>query len=245
MSERICLGFGLLEILIGLMLSSLILIMLGRYAILIQNQATHINNLFAEDIELRRVTDMLRTSIWQAGFTPCLNVDRLISIDQRKSPTFVHAIDFIDGININRMNPRFSEIISWDDRQTITLDKHTKIMLDHAVIIADCEHAEVQSISSIYPGKNGTKLRLERASAFTYTPPVYVGEWIEERFFVQKKSGKVSALFYKWHHVDRLTDLVHALSAQAINLPLGRLIKVTLGLDQSKTLDVYATVRAR
>ena len=243
MSQRHGLGFSLLEILIGLMLSSLILIALGQYMGSIKNQATHINDLFSEYADLRRITSMLRESTWQAGFTPCLNIDRLISLDRRTVSVALHALNLHDGININRMRPRFSQIISFDDPQSFTLQQSAGIMPGHAVIIADCVHAEVQSVLSIQKTISGVRVRVKNALAFTYKPPVYVGEWLEERFFVQKTSGHNSALFYESRHVDRLTDRVRALTAK-IQLPLGRVLKITLALDQNRTLDLHARVRA-
>jgi len=227
MNRRSSCGFGFLEIFIGLMLSSIILIAVGRYTV------------------VRRITSMLRLSIWQAGFTPCMNLDRLISIDQRDSPVNLHAIDLDHGIKINRMSQIFSEVIEWGDPQTFTLKSRAGIMQDYPVIIADCEHAEVQAILSMHPTVTGTTLRVQHALAFTYTPPVYVGEWVEESFYAQQAPGQAGALFYKRHHVDRITERVHSLSVQAHSAPLGRLIKVTLGLDQARTFDLHAMVRAR
>lgn len=233
MNKR-ALGIGLFELLLGLVLTSFLLSVLFRHVLLMKRHAMYLHTLLIKDAEVMQLTSMMRFHIRQAGFTPCANIDHLISLDQRQSTMPLQAISVQEGLSINRMSSTFTEISLLPSRQQFWVKDTLSWNLKHPILIADCRHAEVHTLASF----RGRYMVLNKNVSFQFEPPIYVGEWLTERFFIKQK-----ALYYQGHHVDQFLGSVHHLSAKKITPGHG--VAVTLGLDNAdQTLTFNTWLRA-
>ena len=229
-------GAGLAEIMISLLLASLLMTALMNHYISMKRQYNHLQTALDEAMELQLASDFMRDSIRQAGFTPCLNLDRLNIVDHREGGEPVMAINVSHkDLRINRMSPYF-DVVTDISSPTHLLITHKKTLhVSHPILIADCYHAEIHRLREV----NGQQITLEKPLAFTYQPPIYIGEWVQERFFVRPQGG----LFYQREHTDELTSLVKTMSA-GVRESKNTLVQNRLGLNGGRTLELVTRVRS-
>ena len=187
-------------------------------------------------MELQLAADLIRDSIRQAGFTPCLSLNQLITVDQRDAHEGLSSIQTGHELIIQRMGSEFNVMLGRLDSTRIVLTNDTIVRTDRPIILADCFHAEVQRVLDVHRSAEGQIVTLANPLAFTYQQPVYAGEWLRERFFIRALSG----LFYQRHHTDELSPLVKSLSVEEKE----HLTVVRLGLDVDQSLTIEARVRA-
>lgn len=221
-------GIGLPEVMISLLLASLIIIALMNHYISIKQHYSRLQSSVDDAMELQWAGDIIRDSIRQAGFTPCLNVEHLITEN-------LAAIEVDVDLKINRMSSRFNMVLNNSNPSRILLTSTTLLHDDRSVLIADCYHAEVGRVLEVKHSSNGQMVVLANPLIFVYQPPVYVGEWVQERFFIRQSKG----LFYQRDHTDELTPLVkNMLVKQTKNL-----VKVILVLKNGMDLELETRIR--
>ena len=114
-------GLGLPEMMISLLLASLIMTALLQHYISIKQHYRTLQSTLDTANQAQWVIDLIQNSIRQAGFTPCLRVDRLIAIDHRQGQNRLKALDNHDGLQINHMALFFDEVLEWtNSSQLIT-----------------------------------------------------------------------------------------------------------------------------
>lgn len=240
------LGFGIIEILVSLAISSLITLgLINQYLAMKQNYVQTQMRL-EQSMELQVAAEFIRESIRRAGFTPCLRVDYLTGYDHRNKQYHLMPVELNPSdpsmISLNRMEESFYLIHEWVSlNQFLTHSSHFK--KGQSVLIADCYHAEVHEISEIQ--QIGAKQQLTSAQAmlFNYQAPVYIGAWIEETFFIQVNSNKQPALFYQLHKTEELTPIIQSMDWQIeMNAPT-ILLHGQLTLHDKKTVPIDAMVR--
>lgn len=241
-------GTGLPEILIGLLLSTFIMTGLMHQYLSTKWQLLHIQTALDASTERQLVADLIRTSTHKAGFTPCLSINRLITVDQRDGHKNLTAIEVDTTVRptlrINRMSDSFTEVSQILSPIKLLAADGQPLSYEHPVLIADCYHAEVQFINNVAQSENGQTITLDKPLAFDYQLPVYIGAWVEEAFFVREgKSGK-KGLFYQAYHTDELSRLVNAMSLNLHHYQTGTLLQITLGLVDAPTVEIDAKVRA-
>ena len=82
---------------------------------------------------------------------------------------------------------------------------------------------------------NKQAITLNDALLFTYQPPIFIGEWIEERFFIRK-----GRLLYRYRHTDELTPNINSMFIRT----KATLVEVTLGQKDRPTLQINTRIRA-
>jgi hypothetical protein len=149
----------------------------------------------------------------KAGFTPCLSVTHLITADRRNHDHPLSAYDVAkrsaQHIQLNRMSDNFGMLTSIQTSTELKMTPNIPIKKNKAIIIADCHHAEVHKTLSLTHLKYSTLIHLIQPLRYTYTSPIYVGEWLEEQWFTQPNKKGVHALFYDDGHPEELTDNIH------------------------------------
>ena len=98
-------GVGLPEVMISLLLASLIITALMNHYINVKQHYFHLQSVMDETMELQLVADFMRDSIRQAGFTPCVSVEHLTTLDQRNGHEHLLAIEVDTVLSIHRMSP--------------------------------------------------------------------------------------------------------------------------------------------
>lgn len=223
-------GMGLLEMMISLLLSTLVITALVQYYLNCKRHYQQLQIALDQTLEMQLVHDLMQTSVQMAGFTPCVSIPYL-TMHEAKFAIKATA----NSLQIGRMSEDFATVRQFINATTVlTTPIRT---LKRPVLIADCYHAEIQEISQVYQSKSATEITFKKPLHFTYIAPVYLGEWLEERFFIHPPA---KGLYYQMHHTEQLTPIVHSLSVQLKNSCVG----VELGLDGAKTIAFDMTIRA-
>ena len=220
---------------ISLFLANLIIMGLMQVYLTTKRQYLKTQTLLETHFDVQWVSDLVSDSVRRAGFTPCLGLDYLNVRDRRSSDSVVHAVSVANhSITIKRMSEWFSFAVI-ENPTTIALTQSPAFTKKTPILIADCEHAEVHTISN----KTKSGIHLNQPLLFHYTPPIYVGEWIEERWYIKKNAQGVDALFYKAKDAEELSPLIHALQAKIQTISGIRQMDINLGLAQAtKQLQV-------
>ena len=237
-------GIGLPEILISLLLSSLIMSAVVKHYLDAKRQYQSVRTRLEYALDVQSMIDLIRDSSRRAGFTPCLNIDYLVSVGKQQGQPKLRAIDMRSAgesaLRINRMSEYYESVFAINSPTELLSSYNQPLNHDYPLLIADCYHAEIQRIKSQRRTEAGQVITLATPLSFTYQPPVYLGEWLEEAFFMRANSP---GLLYRLHHTDELSADVNAFSVQMLKEQQGSLLQVTLGLINGQTVQVETKVR--
>lgn len=235
-------GVGLAEILISLFLASLIMTALMSHYIKTKQHYIQLQAAIDDDAEKLLVADFMRDSIRQAGFTPCIGIEHLISFDHRYGEKNFKSFEIHDqALVIHRMNPSFDSVVTQSKITEIVATNTQKFHIERPILIADCMHAEVQNITSVIQTSSNQVITIAHPLLFEYVPPIYIGEWLEEQFFVRASRG----LFYRSHHTDELTDQIKNMSVKRLPHANGTVLSVVLNSDNGHPLLLETKVRSQ
>lgn len=238
-------GFTLSEILISLLLASLIFVALIHQFLSVKAHYTHVHRLIEEDIELQLVIELISDSIRRAGFTPCSNLNHLKTANRCKNDEPLNAFEVIDQskneLHLKRMSENFMQIDSFME-SNVLLVHGSGFSKGERVLIADCFHAEVLEITDVKKSREQYLLTLNQPVRFAYENPVYIGQWLEESYYIRQNKNRPS-LFYKLNHSEELTQCVKSVSFQ-VNEVKNPVIEVLLKLNNDSTKRIKAMVRS-
>ena len=238
-------GLSLTELLIALLLSSMITILLMRHYLNAKEHGHSLQMAVEQSYELQLVADLMRQSVKRAGFSPCANIERLMTSDARESGKILAAFSIADSkLQINRMSERFDTVLQIANKNQILASHYYSFQPNQFVIIADCYHAEVQQVAQITLGKNRQWLRLAQTLAYNYHDPIYIGPWIEEIYFIRRGRNAKTSLFYQLNHAEELTTVVHSLYAYIEKNQDQTLLKLKLGLEHQQELKLDTVLRS-
>lgn len=239
-------GFSLFEVLISLFSATLLMTLIMQQYLISKREYLRTQELLEKQTELKMVTDLIRNSLRQGGFTPCSGIGALESSDRRSGKIGLSAIevrpDKKNALQINRMGEQFSKIEQILGPRQLILPLGRAYKKQETILIADCFHAEVQRIGAVSLTKGGTVLTLTKPLLFNYSTPAYLGIWLEELYFMQKNCQGELSLFYKAQHAEELSRLINKFQ---VNFnPQKMLVEVTLGLKEFKDMVMVTKVRA-
>ncbi|MCX7117378.1 MAG: hypothetical protein NTW94_05665 [Legionellales bacterium] len=252
-------GIGLVELMIALLLGSFILLGLTQHYLAIKQQVQQVQKALEQDIDLILVSDLVRESVRMAGFTPCSSSDHLVT-----EPKIVSLEVRPSKILIRRMSERFDEVYDIPKTDLILASHREKYHQDDTIMVADCYHAEVQTIRHIEPMGVQQRITLKTSLHFTYHDAIYIGAWMEESFEIHKHAGGAS-LFYKstsgtllpsrgegnkeenklfgGPNADELTQEVQSLSAKQDVMQGRKIVHLALGLMNAQPWMLDTSVR--
>jgi len=239
-------GISLTELLISLFLSCLLMSALMQHYLCVKRQYTRTQHALEQVLELQLVSELLRDSVRAAGFTPCLGVEHLITRDRRNEQANLTsiAIDSMPStLKIARMNDDFLPIIRQVSPTQLLLNGQHAVDVRYPVVIADCFHAEVQTVSRSEKTSAGLLVTLKKPLFYHYFSPFYFGEWLEEQFYIAKNHRGESALFYGTTRREELTTHVNYLSARLSKFKGATLVAVTLGVVDASSILLETRVR--
>ena len=234
-------GFGLTEVLIALLLASMTTTALMHQYLATKQQYLAIQKALDQQVELQLVSELIRDSVRRAGFTPCSSVAYLKS--DASNP--LHDVVISNDLTFYRMNEQFEtvlEILNSTSLLTTTLYNMREVK---TVLIADCKHAEVQRVVGIQKGWTTQTILLEKPLIFSYEAPIYIGEWIKERFYIHPNEQDKPSLFYDASHAEELTPYVNSLKANVVEYKDRLLLDVVLGFEEGKPLLLQTMLRMR
>lgn len=235
-------GISLVEMLVALVSSSMLILTLMNQYLGVKQHYQHAEHELESAMDIQLVYDLIRDSVRQAGFTPCQGIDYLTSVDARNRQSDLVSIDIQPGdrkgIQINHMTSRFGLLTSQLSQTTWTAKRDMSYLRNVPVLVSDCYHAEVHTIDSIRMANGHSVITLKQPMIYDYVPPVYIGEWLEERFFVRSRS-----LFYSLHHADELSKAVNDWSISLAAHDGKRFVHIELALENNKMVQLDTMLR--
>lgn len=240
-------GMSLSEVLVSLFLSSIIFASLMQFYCNSKDHYLKAEKILAEELDLKWVSELLSDSIRRAGFTPCIGLDQLAVIDTRPHTPSIHGLKIEMSspqiIQINRMSEYFSKVVSVQNTRHLITSDPVLVHKKHPLLIADCDHAEIHQIDSMVPHAEGFLIILKKPLQFNYSASTYVGEYIEEQWFIKKNIEGGSGLYYRSFQTEELTPLVKSLEIHHQRRVDRSLIEVVLGLANGSYRKISILVR--
>ena len=228
-------GLSILECMLGMTLAlSLLHLLLQHYLQIKQETAVTRENL-QQIARMQTVLPLLENRGHQAGFTPCLPIDHLRNVDHRNGQSLKAII--IENTPFFKITfqhmAHFVPVAAPMAENQWTLVEHWRPKSQVPIMIADCQHAEVLDKYQI----QGQTVRFLQKLKYHYQPPIFVGEWQRESFWLQRNLQGKSALFYQaYQHAEELWTGVANMQG-FIETQRGRvLLHITLGFDQDPAL---------
>jgi hypothetical protein len=201
-----CHGLGLLELMISLALSLWLLWVLVEQLVQVKREIIQVSASMNRSLELQWLTDLLRSRVRGAGYTPCVRVDHLLAVDTRSYPESLAAVEWqaqpLSKCTLRRMGNAISPVLRQINSYEIVI-KGPAVTLKRPIMIADCRHAEIHTQAELVTTPDGVHVLLAEPLQFNYQPPVYYAEWVTESFFMRAR-----ALYYQHHRVDQLSTQV-------------------------------------
>lgn len=231
-------GTSLIELMIALLLAAFLTSLLLQHYLSIKSHYMAAQQTLRQHNELLWISELLRTSIRHAGFTPCANANDLQGIDQRLKGSFPPSLNTQPFLQIGRMSEHYTSVIR-AERQQVFIGRHLVFNTGQQIMIADCFHAEIRDISFVSHFASEQSLHFQTPLAFDYIEPIFVGEWLDEQFVVRTNSQGENALFYHQQRSEELSDLINEMKVQS-NPPL---VIVSLLLKNGESLLLKTRVR--
>lgn len=228
------LGISLTELLVSLFSSSLLILILMNQYLSVKHHYQHMVKSLDKHLDMQQIIDLMRDVARQAGFTPCMGLDYLATLDTRSSPKALQALEIHLGFQSNHMNKHYNLLLQQQSLTQWTTTLNVPLSSKKTVLISDCVHAEVHDIEKVNIKKNHQEIEFTRPLAYHYIPPVFIGEWVEEQFFVRS-----NILYYRSTSTESLSTAVQAMSV-SFNPPL---LQVNLRLDAKQSIKFETALR--
>jgi hypothetical protein len=242
------LGFSLTELLIGLFLASFIMNALVQFYIANKRQYLKAESALSTQFDLFLVSDLLSNSIRRAGFTPCVGVDHLRVIDRRDLEKQIFGIAVENQsksrILVNRMNESYVKVISIVGQSELMISNEISLNEHLPIMIADCEHAEIHNISSSKKIGRQVLITLTKPLIYSYEDSAYVGEWLEEQWFIKRNSKGDNSLFYKLLQTEELSAVIHSMKVKMKEVNHKKALEIFMDLKEGATQELMVVVRA-
>ena len=243
-------GFSLIELMLALLLGTVVLTLMGRHYLNSKHQSNDTVKLLARAYDQQLISQLIHTSIRQAGFTPCGSVRGLnLDNEQRTSPLLQPVMVNVGdkkALQISRMSERFSIVKEALSKKQFQVETGIEFKSNERVLIADCFHAEMAKIKWTSHENQSWRITLEKALHYGYESPIYIGEWLEERFFIDKNSQGQPALYYSQQHPEELSRQIHAMTVSLKNASSNNkvLVNIDFLLEQGEVWHLDVAVRA-
>lgn len=240
-------AFGLVELMLGLFLGTCLLTLMVRHYLMTKQHSEVTAKVLADAYDQQLITELMRNSISQAGFTPCASIRGLMASDDSKQPhleAIVVNVGNKKALQISRMSEDFTiiqDMLSAKELLVEAADSFLKVRT--RVLVADCFHAEVQTIQAMKPLGLSWGVTLRNPLHYTYKSPVYIGEWLQERYFIDKNTKGQNALFYQLNHPEELSSSIKGLAVTLESMGVKRLVSIDFLTNQGKRWRIETAVR--
>jgi hypothetical protein len=247
MGDRNQRGLSLVELMISLAFACLLLSALLSLFISCKTHYLNLQTILETEYELQLVSELLRDSSRSAGFMPCLGLNHLTSKDGRDPRHRLSAIALdvgkLHALQFSHMSEHFVKVNQVISPTRLLIEGSLSLPRGRPIVLADCYFAEVQRVSHSQPSGKNTLVSLEKPLSFSFHPPVYLGEWVEERYYVGTNSQGEQALFYDANRGEELTNQVVHLAASFVRLADAVLLKITLNSVQGRLIELDTRLR--
>ena len=216
-------GFSLIEIMFCIFFGSLIILDLMQQYSNVYRQNKILEKRLLQSLDLQLVSELIRNSLREAGFTPCGNLDKLEKVGDSDLETIQISTN---AIEITRMGSDYHEFSSINDAMQF-LDKFSP---NKKYLLTDCYHVALF--------ENDFKDKGFEYIQNNYVSPIYVGEFIHEKYWIKE----LNSLYYKFKHSERVTDNIKGILA---NLLDDDYVQVKLILMNDSVYELLVRIRSR
>ncbi len=239
-------GLSISELLISLCLSMLIIVAVSSQYLQAKQRYLHIRDRIERSYELQLVSGLLHDRIKRAGFTPCMPITQLTAINGYNDRAYLPALELNNksSLQVNRMSEYFSSSHILSSKQLLATEP-VLLRPNLKILIADCQYAEVHIIDKVSNSPVGQLIQLKHAIRASFTPPVYVGEWLQERFYIKHHPGMPSSLYYHHNHSEELSRYVVNFTGKIIPDTHSDLVQLDLQLNNGELFTIETGIRAR
>lgn len=240
-------GFSLIELLISLCLGSLLISLTMTQYVSCKKNHLAIQTRLEQTYEVQQVIEFIHDSSKRAGFTPCRSLNQLTLRDHRKqslvsSPLVAVSIEN-QKLTIRHMSEVYIKIIEKINTTQLLTANTFPFQKKHPIVIADCFQADIYDNYFVQKTSRGNVITLKEPWLGEFIAPFYLGEWIEESFFIKKNTQGSAALFYKTLKVDELSSMITDLLATLIKGESRDLIRVIINLSSNESFTIDTAVR--
>jgi prepilin-type N-terminal cleavage/methylation domain-containing protein len=242
-------GFTLSEMLVSLFITSILFSVLFQVYLSIKDQYTKNQELIEFNIELQWIGELLGHNIRQAGFTPCRRVDHLQSADRRHMdiPLAILQIAQVPAaaLEIHRMSNTYSVIMRIIGGQKILISGDIMLSPKYPIIVADCFHAEVHQVASMQRQAGGYLITLSEPMLFDYQLNSYIGNWLEEKWYMKTDSKGHKHFSYRLLHSEELSPLISVFQVLKEMVNDRLVVSILLGDPKYNVNSMLFSVRNR
>lgn len=239
-------AFGLVELMLGLFIGTCLLTLMIRHYLTTKQHSADTAHVLAQASDQQLISELIRNSVRQAGFTPCAPI-RWLTVGNSSKSQHLEAVTLNVGdkkaLQISRMSEDFSlvsDIISSDE---LLVDADSILKAHEHILVADCFHAQINTIQSIKHYGKVWRVKLKNPLYYAYKAPVYIGEWLQERYFIDKNNEGKNALFYQLNHPEELSSQIKGLAVTLKSVGVKRLVGIDFLLGHGKILHIETAVR--
>lgn len=240
-------GISLVELMVSMALSCLLMSSLLHVFLSGKNHYRVATASLEREFELQQVSELLRDSSRRAGFTPCGGINHLTTQDRRNSENRLAALTWRAGkhqaLQLAHMSDDFFVVREIISPTRLRVEGPASFLPNHPVLLADCFYAEVLAVSGSQRSGQDTFITLSKPYRFPFSAPMYLGEWVEERFYMGQTRRGVPALFYDANRAEELTEHVTGLEANIYPLAGSLLLRVNLQVDKGEPILLETRLR--
>ena len=238
-------GFSLVELLVSLLLASIITTCLIQTYLAHQSHYLKLQKHVETDLDLHRIKELISNSVRHAGATPCVGIEHLVVIDSRDRSHQVKGVTFtnkpVESLEINRMGEVFTNRV--DIKSPTQIFIATPLFSERdPLLIADCYHAEIHQIQQINNTYQGQFITLTKPITFHFEK-AYVGEWIEEKWFIKFNKSQILSLFYHQANTEELSPLIHSINTKILRTQPKKIFEINLGVDADTSEKIIVAAR--
>lgn len=241
-------GVGLIEWMLVLLLSSCVVMLLLHQMIVTKKQEMMTTDVLAKAYDLNMISELMKNSIRQAGYTPCAVIEKLDHRDHVHADERLRAFTLNpeghDALTVNSMTQPIARVEALVSQSEIRIQGRHHFSPDDLVMIADCFHAEVVRLKTVKFAWGESFLTLNTALSFSYTNPFYVGIWESQHFFMKKNAEGLRRLYFQQKHAEVLSEWIDGMTVSQVMLKKARLIQIIFQLPDAERWTMQVRVRA-
>lgn len=237
-------GFSLIECIISILLSSWLCSLIIQHMHIAQ-YSTHKNyQVISLGYDKAMLSDLLRESIQQAGFTPCRTLTYLshtqrlqtIKLERTQQPK----------LHISRMEDNYASILEILSPTHLRITNSSSFLRQDHVLIADCAHAEKNQIIGMRHFSHYTDIHLQNPLQFDYLSPTFIGKWRTETFSLSDDQQGNQTFYYQVNdaHPEVLSKNISAWQIKTSLIPPSQIITILFTMRDNLSWDLQSIIRA-
>lgn len=205
MRLRKYIGFSLIEFMLALMLGSLLLMSLLELYLAMQRSAQTQHDLLVIEGRARQTFVLFEQMIKSAGNIGCAKLSRQFHPVTYKSINLTPQAKIsgaADSVTVTYAGYPVSQLQHINSsKQEILIDKNTVFKRGNIIVIADCNHVEINEINHVIVKKDVQQIKLNRALQYDYSREAEVARLEHQQLRLERQSLVLVDLQQRHHQL--------------------------------------------